>query len=242
MRINLILLFTVLCIISCNKELNTSKKNHSIIEKKQIQEIILPDTFLTKYDKKTFFIIILKKDLALKKDLQQALEKKTEVYYNEIKFEKDLILCQFTLTEGVLYNYCYRNDKMIYKSCIPINRAHLNFNYKDWNNDLKPELISDYEEWEGGANLGYRKIRSIYEIKIDTIMKVIDLPIENIFCQDGIISNIEKYKYKFNKKNNELSIKKIIGRGDCNSKKMQKVITKKEKNILLNGYNIKTDF
>lgn len=242
MKINLILLLTVLSFISCNKELKISKKKHSIIEKKQVQEVILPDTFLTKYDEKTFFYIILKKDQALKKDLQQALEKKTEVHYNEIKFEKDLILCQFTLTEEVLYNYCYRNYKMIYKSCIPINRAHFNFNYKDWNNDLKPELISDYEEWEGGANLGYRKIQSIYEIKTDTIMKVIDLPIENIFCQDGIISNIEKYKYEFNKKNNELNVKKTIGHGDCNSKKVQKVIDKKEKIILLNEYNIKVDF
>ena len=134
-------------------------------------------------------------------------------------------------------NNYYKKEKLIYKEITPINKAHFNFEYNDWNGDKKFEIITLYEQWEGGGGSEYYKTKSIYEVQDDTIMKIVSLPIQNITCQTGEESSIEEYDYKFNLHTNMLTIKKTTGKEDCNKNIIKNIKSKKSKNILLKKYD-----
>ena len=115
--------------------------------------------------------------------------------------------------------------------------VNYNFEYKDWNGDEKPEIITNYEQFEGGGGLAYYKTKSIYELKDDIILKIVSLPIENIICQLGEVSSIDEYKYKFNSKKNELTITKTTGIGDCKKNKIKTIQSKKTKTVIIKKHD-----
>ena len=235
----LILLFN--CIVCCKKqEPDYVKKNDIVLDKlisKKIENDTLPKDLLLKYESKKYFKSIIKKDKKLVKDINRVYLNKTVINYEEISLDKDLTLCKFIFYEEVQYDYYYRNEKLIFKSVTPLNKAHYKIEYKDWNGDNVAEIITDYEEWEGGAGLGYYKIKSIYDVKEDTIMRIVSYPIESSTCQFGNTSLIEEYKYKFDSKTNKLTINKTIGSGDCGKNDIKVTKSKTTKTILLDKYN-----
>lgn len=228
-------------IISCKKQENNFFKNNNNINKKLVTTKILEDTLpsiiLEKYKSQKYFNSILKNNKALIKDIKRIFENKTGIEYKERVLDKNLVLCQFIFLEEVQYDYYYNNEKLIYKEITPINKANYNFEYKDWNGDEKPEIITNYEQFEGGGGLAYYKTKSIYELKDDTILKIVSLPIENIICQLGEVSSIDEYKYKFNSKKNELTITKTTGIGDCNKNKIKTIQSKKTKTVIIKKHD-----
>jgi hypothetical protein len=234
------LLFFINSIICCKKQEVNSVEKDIINEKSNLKEIeqdILPTAIIEKYKLKKYFNRIVKNDIPLLKDISRIYKNKTGIEYKEIKLDKYLTLCQFIFQEEVQYDYYYKSEKLIYREITPLNKAHFNFEYKDWNGDKKPEIITNYEQSEGGGGLAYYKTKSIYETQDDTIMKIVSLPIENITCQLGEVASIEEYQYQFKSKTNELTIKKTTGSGDCNSNKIKTIKSKKSKTVLLKKYN-----
>lgn len=238
MNSNYLLLFIIFFLISCKKE----KKHHniqssSITKKELVKSDSIPNSFLLKNSKKIFFSKILNENKILKKEIIRANNNQIKIDYKETNLEKKLVLCQFIIQEDVEFDYLFRNNQMIYKSTTSINRAHFYYEYKDWDYDKKPELITYYKEWEGGANLGYRKIKNIYEIKKDTVLNIVRLNLEEVFCQNGISSYIKKYEYKYIKKEHQLNIKEIIGNGDCDKYIIKKKESISNKKYIVKGYN-----
>lgn len=216
----LIVLFSAL-IYSCHKkEVKNSKKSIALENLKNKTIDTIPKTFLEKYKTNKYFDLIIKNNKILKKDIIRVIENQTGIEYNEIILDKNLTLCQFIMKEEIQYDYYFSNSVVIFKKVIPINKAHYNFEYKDWNNDSKPDLITYYEQWEGGGGgTEYYKSQTIYKIEKDTIIDFVTLPIENSLCQDGKVSFKEKYEYKY--VNNELNTKKIYGKGDCDKNEIK---------------------
>ncbi|UTN02183.1 hypothetical protein L0669_12740 [Flavobacterium bizetiae] len=245
MKLNPLILILFLSFLSCKKETNQStKKTDLVFSKRQhSQDTVVPQKFLSEYDGKIYFKIIIKKDSTLKNDIIRALKNQTQVDYNEIKLDKKVIFCQFKLEEETLYNYCFSNDKMIFKSIVPINKAHFNLEYKDWNHDSKPELLTYYEQWEGGGGANsYYKSLSIYEIQKDTLYEIVSMPIQTITCELDEKSSIREFQYDFNNKTNVLKAKKTTGKGNRDANKIIKIDSVNQRTFVLKRYNNKIDF
>ena len=236
-----LLLFYINSLICCKKQeiksVNKDIFNKEKLIPKKIKLDTLPLSIIKKYRSKKYFNLILEANKPLIEDINRIYSNKTDIKYKEIQLEKYVTLCQFIFREEVQYDYYYKSEKLIYKEITPINKAHFNFEYKDWNGDKKFEIITIYEQWEGGGGSDYSKTKSIYEVEDDTLMKIVTIPIQNITCQIGEKSFIEEYDYKLNSYSNELTIKKTTGKGDCNKNVIKNIKSIKSKNILLKKYD-----
>lgn len=231
------LLFFINSLICCKKqEVNSIKKDIFIKEKsiiKKTEKDTLPSNIIEKYKSQKYFDGIVKNDKTLVEDINRTYSNKTEIEYKEIKLDKNLTLCQFIFRDEVQYNYIFKNDKIIFKLISDLVKSKIKTEYKDWNNDKKPELIQTTESCMSGGCEQFFETKSIYEVRKDTLVEIVSLPIQSITCQLGNVSLIDIYQYKLNPKTNELIIKKITGTGDCNQNKIKIIKSNKTKTIVL---------
>lgn len=194
------------------------KVKKKTIEKK---ENIISSSFSQKYHSTRYFNFLLNKNNDLCKEINRIYDENSEnISYKEDLLETDLILTKFIIEDFSEYNFVVRNGKIIFKNVISINRAKHYFEYKDWDNDNKKDLIEYYEQCEAGC-LSFYKSMNIYSIRKDTILLKKQLPIKERICYDGF-AQITDYQYKI--KNKQLHIKKMYGRRkDCNSDRIQKI-------------------
>lgn len=221
----IILWLVSLCFIQCKNTTENHSKSIETIVKTDNDTIISP--LLEKYKSNTYFLFLLNENKKLQKEITQIYNKKTEnIHYQEDFLESNLVLSRFIIDDFSEYDFVIRNGKIIFKNEVSISKSKRYFEYKDWDNDHKKDLISYHEQCEAGC-LSYHKYMSIYDVEKDTILFRRQLPVKERVCYDSI-TFITDYVYLI--KNQQLYVKKISGkRNDCNSDQIQKIDSVSEK-------------
>lgn len=211
--------------VQCKNTTENHSKNIEMIVPTDNDTIISP--LLEKYKSNTYFLFLLNENKELQKEITRIYDKSTEnIHYEEELLENDLILAKFVIEDFSEYNFIVRNGKIIFKNAISISRTKHYFEYKDWDNDNKKDLISYHEQCEAGC-LSFYKSMNVYSIRKDTILLKKQLPIKECICYDDF-TQITDYQYII--KNKQLHIKKIYGkRKDCNSDQIQQIDSVVEK-------------
>ncbi|GIM50962.1 hypothetical protein [Capnocytophaga stomatis] len=180
----IVLWLVSLFFVQCKNTSQNYSKNIEPIVKADNDTIISP--LLEKYKSNTYFLFLLNENKELQKEITRIYDKNTEnIHYQEDFLEPNLVLSRFIIGDFSEYDFVIRNGGIIFKNEVSVSKSKRYFEYKDWDNDNKKDLISYDEQCEAGC-LNYYKYMSIYDVEKDTILFRKQLPVKKRVCYDSI--------------------------------------------------------